>query len=294
MGTVIKYKWIIILALSSITFFSSFLPIISLASPKHVKLSPSIQIFPAQREIPTMALKVIGPFLNGSLVLNNNDLAKAPKILEIDDQHLLVGQCFRFFSVMCDVKLGDRYGVYKPGPDLIDPRTKVCLGKEAILLGTARVIQLGCADQASTLVLEEALEEIKIGDKLLPFQAITHTPCFYLHAPETIACGVIVAVLGGEGTQIGQYNVVAITGGRDQGREPGEILAIYQTKNDEPSRIRALYCFRKLFCENTHKIQFLPQKVGELMVFKTFEKVSFGLVTNSLRPIYLQDEVKRP
>jgi len=244
----------------------------------------------------TLAWKAIVPFLNDSIVLYHSELASAPTVLGIDDDHLLIEECHRFFAAIPNPKLGDRYGIYKGCRNFLDPCTGCFLGKEALLLGVARIVEKGCPGRGgytSTLVLESVKEEIKIGDKLLPYKKTQITPCFHLRIPDNNPCGMVLAGLG-RMTQIGLYDVIVITGGKDQDRRPGDYLGIYQSKHDEPTRLVRLNCFRKLFCTNACIPRFLPQKVGELMVFKTFDKVSFGLVINSVRPIYLQDEVKRP
>lgn len=242
----------------------------------------------------SLSTDLIRPFLNDSLVVWGDELARAPAIVAIDDQHLLGGRCFRCFVTVCNPRCGDLYGIYRAGKNFFHPKTGACLGKEAVFLGVARLVQEGCGTQTSTFVLERGLKEIKRGDKLLPYREMIHEACIPLKMPDNCGEGYIVAILGGL-SQAGQYSMVAITGGLDKRRQRGDILGIYQTKFTESERLRLCREFqRRLSCRPEPKIEIIPPKVGEMMVYTVFDKISFALVTNSYRPIYLQDEVKWP
>lgn len=239
-------------------------------------------------------LNTIKPFFNNSLILPVGLIDRAPAIKGLDDQHLLVPACFRFFATVRSPVVGEKYGVYKAGKKYMDPRKKcVCLGQEAILLGKARLIEAGCGGYYSTFMLEEAIEEIKVEDRLFLYCEPQRPACIKLREPTTTSpCGFIAGTLSDTVNQIGQYSVVVITGGQDEGRQFGDVLGIYHKKRDEQPRLKWIREFNSRKCNPPNTYVIFPQHVGDLMIFKVFEKSSFGLVTNSFRPIYLQDEVK--
>ena len=254
---------------------------------------PNVSWASLSKKVSSVSLEMITPFLNNSLILPKKCLDEAPTIEAVDDQHLLIIPCFRFFAKVCDPRLGDRYGIYRQGKKFVDPRTCAYLGHEARLLGVGRIVQVGCLNYFSTFVLEYALEEIKMSDKLLPYVECPKPDCIRFRSPDSSNCGFIIDVLEGL-IQIGEYNIIVITGGRDEGRQFGDLLGIYQTKQEYSPRVKYIKIFKGRSCRSPKSYQSIPQKAGEVMVFRVFDKVSLGLVTYSTRPIYLQDQVKKP
>ena len=91
----------------------------------------------------------------------------------------------------------------------------------------------------------------------------------------------MIAVDSGVGN-IGQYNVVVINrGGRNDIKE-GNVLAIYK----RGGIVRDPY--------TKEKIELPSQRAGLLMVFRVFEKVSYGLILKTTRPLAVMDEVRSP
>ena len=77
--------------------------------------------------------------------------------------------------------------------------------------------------------------------------------------------------------------VAVINRGQNKGLEAGDVLGIYA-----PSR----WVNDPLGCK---KCILLPrERIGELMLFRTFSKTSFGLVVRSIRAIHLNDIVTNP
>jgi len=78
------------------------------------------------------------------------------------------------------------------------------------------------------------------------------------------------------------YQVVTINIGARSGIEVGDVLAI-ETRGDTVLDRRSKRKFDKVKLPNL--------RTGVLMVFKTFDKVSYGLVMESSRPIAINDIV---
>ena len=104
---------------------------------------------------------------------------------------------------------------------------------------------------------------------------------FQPRAPDGTVSGVMLAVSGG-GTQIGTMDVVAINRGTREGMQEGYVLAIYQTGEIVRDGIR------------NEKVQIPDMRAGLLMVFRTFEKMSYGIVLKSNRPLAVNDKVTEP
>lgn len=256
-----------------------------------VKLSPRVRSEPANDPIPTIPLSVIGPFLSKSKVTPVGALDSEHEISAVDEERLLVSQGNRFYAADLSSSIGEALSIYRPGRVLLHPETGQALGQEAIYLGFSEVEVPG---DMSTLILRKVEGDIRAGDKLLPIEKDRLEPYFFPKSPSHEGRGFILSVLGGV-NQVGRNQVVTISGGDDLGREEGDVLAIFQQKSDLPSRVKSREDFEKRMNKDAvSQYHFAPTKVGQLIVFKTFDKTSMALVMDAVRTINLGDEVKRP
>ena len=86
-------------------------------------------------------------------------------------------------------------------------------------------------------------------------------------------------------SQIGSFQVVVLNRGTREGIEIGHVLAIHQTGATIIDRVKK--AFRS-------KVKLPDEMAGLLMVFRTFEKVSYALVMKATRPIHVLDAVRNP
>ena len=99
-------------------------------------------------------------------------------------------------------------------------------------------------------------------------------------APSTRVEGVILDVPRGV-TQIGQFDVVTLNKGARDGLQDGNVLAVYKT--GETVRDRATG-------ENVK----IGRRSGLLMVFRTYDKLSYGTVLQATRSLSVKDKVRNP
>jgi len=113
----------------------------------------------------------------------------------------------------------------------------------------------------------------------LPLGARQFNDDFYPHAPDPddLEDAEIIAVVEGV-SQIGQYQVVVINKGLDDNMEIGHILAVQ----------------RREVKVHDQAITLPRQQVGMIMVFKSFDKVSYALVMKTTLPIHIYDIVTAP
>lgn len=165
------------------------------------------------------------------------------------------------------------------GVTYMDPVTKELLGIQARDIGSVRVRSLD-GDIATTAVTRTT-EEIRIKDRLLPWEERQIDATFFPSAPETEVDGIILAVEDGV-TQVGKLDVVVLNRGEREGLQPGNVLAVYKkgalTRDPIANQVVALP----------------DERAGLLMVFRTFEKLSFGLVLEAEMPLATNDLVRNP
>ena len=131
------------------------------------------------------------------------------------------------------------------------------------------------------MLLNSSNEEVRIGDRFLAFADEKVNSVFYPKAPDSEIEGVIIAVEGGVAS-IGRYDVVAINRGEREGLATGDVLAVNQAGKTIRDSV------------GKGRVKLPSERAGLLIVFKVFEKLSYGLILESERPLSVFDEVTNP
>ncbi len=242
-----------------------------------VKLSPKIRSEPIDTPIPAIPLDAISSFLTETRIVDKQTLDNAPYVLEGEDGRIVMGAQDTVYAR--GDKPANNVGIFRRSQAYVDPETNEFLGLEARSIARGEVT--GDDGNILTLKLRRSSEEVRIGDRLLAGKDQAIQPQFTPSAPDTDISGRMIAVEGGV-TQIGQYDVVVINRGTREGLKVGNVLAVYRSGN----LARDPY---------TKEMVELPsERAGLLMVFQTYEKLSYGLVLKSGRPLSIGDRVKNP
>ena len=133
----------------------------------------------------------------------------------------------------------------------------------------------------TSILLNSSSEEVRIGDRFLAFADEEVNSIFYPKAPNDDIEGVIIAVEGGVAS-IGRYDVVAINRGEREGLATGDVLGINQAGKTIRDRV------------GKGRVNLPSERAGLLIVFKVFEKLSYGLILEAERPLSVFDEVTNP
>ena len=173
------------------------------------------------------------------------------------------------------------WDVFRPGGPYIDPDTNETLGYEARFVGEAAVERFG---DPATLLLTQTDIEARAGDRMVPMMQEEPIAYYQPHPPAEDMEGRILSVLGGV-TQIGQFDVVVISKGAVDGMEVGHVMKIFRAGET----IRDTVSGRRF-----ERVRLPDEEAGMLMVFRTFERVSFALVVKAYRAIHVHDFVRTP
>jgi nucleoid-associated protein YgaU len=246
-----------------------------------VKLSPKIRYESLDKAIDTVPRSAIGPFLYRPRVVTKEEIDNAPYIVSSYEEHLISGTGNRVYARKVTDEGIAQYGVIRPGEVYRDPDTNEVLGYEVIRVAAARIVRTG---DPATLTLVNAKREVLNGDLLLPSEESELDFTFFPQPPRDAINGKIISVFDGL-SQIGQYNVVVLNRGKRDGLVPGHVLAIYQAGKKVPDPQGAA---------STSWVTLPDERAGVLMVFRTYEKVSYALVMRATRSIHLYDRVANP
>jgi len=245
-----------------------------------VKLSPNVVVSRSDVAIPMIPLGNIRHFLSHPNIAETNELAQAPYLIANENRNILITKGDLIYARgLEDEKKGLHFSIVRQGAPFRESPDHDPLAFEVIYLGEAR---LNVADDPATLRIVAADREIRDGDRLLPIPSQVFESDFILTSPRQLDDCKIIAVPDGTGKEIGQFQVVVINRGEDDGIDRGHLLSSFDAARvvDDP---------------HTKEKVTLPKSLsGSLLVFKVFPKVSFALVLKAFRPIHLQDEVSIP
>ncbi len=241
-------------------------------------IAPRVREEPLESAIPAIRLDAIEGFLAGHRIVDLPTLTGAPYVLAGESGRIIIGAGDRFF-VKGVLTRNAVYGVYRRGAAYRDPTSGDVLGNEAVDIGTARVIDV--EGDVSTLLVSQSNEEVRRGDRLLPTEERRLESTFFPSAPKTEIRGQIIAVDGGV-NQVSQWDVVVLNVGSDGGLEVGNVLGVY--RRGERVRDPATGDYIRLPAD----------RAGLLMVFRTFERLSYGLILRTEQPLKVLDELRNP
>ena len=245
-----------------------------------VKLSPSARVSYIDTAIPTIPLDAIASFMSNSRIVESKDLAEAPYVVAGDDRRILAGGGGSVYARgFKDEEPEPGYGVFRKGQLYVDPDTSEVLGLEAKEIGAGTVERWD--GDIARIKLGTSREEVMIGDRLLASDERKIVSTFLPSSPSEDVQGRMIAVLSGV-NQIGQYNVVVTNQGARDGVKEGNVLAIYKEGDVVLDRVAR------------RKVQLPAERAGLMMLFRVFEKVSYGLVLRASRPLSIGDQVRNP
>ncbi len=284
-----------------------------------VRLEPGVRVEALEKTaIPTIAPSVIAPFLSQPLVVEDHALQDSPKILASIDNRIYIDPGSNIYADKIGKDDGNNWQVYRPGKQLTDPDSKASLGTEAVYLGDARVVKHG---DPATIRLTRIKQDIQVGDRLIkPSDNALNS--FVPHAPEGSVTGRIISIYDGM-AETGRNSIVAINRGAADGIEEGHVLAIYRDgatlppekqtgvkkegyvnldrnedgslKRDADGKVQVRMGTRRLDgTSEPGSVELPDERVGLLMVFRTFERVSYALIMQSERPVRVPDIVTTP
>jgi LysM domain len=269
-----------------------------------VRLSPRTRVSGLSDAIPSLDTRFIEPFLAEPVIVEANELAKAPRIVATTANQVMITRGDRAYVrgpsdalMLDDQPKAKDFRIFRDSTPLKDPVTGELLGFEAQFVGKATLVRgestqetLSPGGKASSVVvpatidITAAKQEMRVGDRLLPEperQFLSYLP----HAPAGKVDGRIVSIYGSDVVaNAAQNQIVVISRGQRDGIESGHVMAILQ---DGPVMIDKT--------DPTRTPMKLPdERNGLLMVFKTFEKLSYALILNVKDAVRVGDRLTAP
>lgn len=243
------------------------------------KLEPGMRSTALAAAIPTIPAKDIEAFLTRSLVLDPQSIELAPKIVAGIDSRVVLSASDTAFAVGLQKNKGSYWNVFRPGRMFQDPDTKEMLGREAVYLGDVEVESFG---QVSALRILRARQEVSSGDRLAVIAAPQTLP-YVPRAPDKKVRGKVIAGSNDALSEFGPLSMLVLNRGARDGLESGQVLGLYRNQGMVSAGM-----------VGGEKLRLPLQEYGLVMIFRVFNKVSFGLVMSASRPVNVNDIVQNP
>ncbi|HTP40570.1 MAG TPA: LysM peptidoglycan-binding domain-containing protein [Steroidobacteraceae bacterium] len=262
-------------------------PQIQLERGSAARLHPQLRSTDLGGPISTIPYDSIAGFFSKPGVLSNQEAHSAPYVLALADDHQIAGKGREFYARRLKAGAGERFLVMHLDQKLKDPQGGRSPGYLAIYAGAAQVERAG---DSALLVLTDSAREVKRGDVLIPDLSGT-VVALVPHAPTRQVSGEVMAIVNGV-LLAGQWQVVALNRGSAAGLEPGDVLKAEQAGNtvvDHCADIANTYA-----CRIGHKVKLPAEVSGTLLVFKTYDDMSYALVLDVTRPLSIGDRVRNP
>ena len=278
-------------------------------TPGTVRVSPRTRYESlADAAIPTLSPQAIEPFLSEALIVDEASFALAPRIVAAQEGRVLLSRGDRAYargaysSKEGGKPLSDArgepvaYRVFRNATPLKDPTTGEILGYEAVYLGRAELVRGESTATVkdkngkestevvpATLDILIAKEEMRVGDRLTPEpprELLSYVP----RAPVSQIEGQIVSIYGSAVLYAAGNQVVVLNRGARDGLERGHVMAIQRSGarlTDRTDSVRT-------------QIRLPNERNGLMMVFRTFEKLSYALILEATDGVKVGDRFVNP
>ncbi len=269
-----------------------------------VKVSPRTRSQSlADDVIPTLRSQLIEPFLSEAIIVDDSGLTAAPRIVATQEGRVLLSRGDRAYArgpadrqiIENKGRLPD-YRVFRNATPLKDPVTGAVLGYEAQYVGKAKLVRGESTEQSTdkdgkprtdivpaTIDIVGSKEEMRVGDRLLP-EPERQMTSYMPRAPSGKVDARIVSIYGSSVANAAQNQVVVINRGSKDGMESGYVLAILK---DGARLIDKTDAARP-------ELKLPNERNGLVMVFRTFENLSYALILDITDGVKIGDRLVNP
>ncbi|MBP7781651.1 MAG: hypothetical protein KA049_01765 [Burkholderiales bacterium] len=235
------------------------------------KLEPTVR-YVSLEELPPISTKALKSLFLHPTLMPEKDFESLPMIVG----GAVTGQLYftsgdRVYLKGYLGQAGDKVAIFSKMRKITDPDTQENLGYEVRYDGDGIIDQTG---PVTSMDISYASNQVADLDRVaaLPDQEI---PDIVPHKSEQIITGKIVELYDAI-TSTAENNTVVINRGARDGVDIGQVFEITDTHKfvdptsppDEPKYLLAP-----------------PETIGEILIYKVYDKLSFGLITDSSRPI---------
>lgn len=260
-----------------------------------VRLVPQIREEALSSAIPAIPLEAIENSFTRNRIVDRSLYDAAPYIVTNLGPNLAIGTGDEVHARGVWPLGTSSFEIYRPGRVFTDDETDDELGLELIYLGFATILQEESAD-LRRLLINNGAREIRVGDRLLVREESSIGATIFPTEPVADLEGRIIA-FGSNETMASQLDTVIVNLGARDNLVIGDILSI---RHEDERIVDDVEVGRMTFRERLSHL-FSPRRVelpgadiGTLLVYRTFETISYAVILESIEPAVLGNRVSSP
>ena len=247
-------------------------------------LQPQIRVESLNNTIPVIPLEHIKQWLERYTLMAPDSVQGTPYILGTADQRVLAGKGQKVYVRGNGLVVGQRYAVYREAEPYVFTDANGKKYTAALeLQQVASGIAVRSEGEVTTLELTDSYNaEVRRGDRVLAeYDPMLPTLFYPTNAESIVPGGQIVRVLGSIGTAA-RHSVVTLDRGTAHGVQTGHVFSVNQKGEvvTDP--------------KTKERVQLPGERIGEVMVFKAFDQLSYAYVLDSELPIKVGAGIQPP
>jgi hypothetical protein len=289
-----------------------------------VKLSPSARVVDREDPINAVPFDSIKPFIRNIRVLSPSEFEGLPYILANRDDRLTATISDQTYARGLDGEVGEEFIVARlaniydsvgdpPVTRRVSPQKHWMrepyiwdynqsnwspihpwnrkadnpVGYELIEVSRVVLSQTG---EISVLDIIRDRTEVRAGDFILPANDMGYESTFYPHAMESTPDNLQILATSGQKIGVGTFQIVSISGGNRQGLQSGHVFSAFR----QGIKVRDTTGFRYGSFNKDSKVRLPEVFDGHVMVFRTFDDISYGIVMSGSRVVQEFDYLRHP
>lgn len=245
-------------------------------------VSSTVSVTSTANSIPPLPWSAIQHWLDKTVIVNPQDFNTTPYILASKKGNLITASGDKVYAKGVPLIVGQRYGIYREGELYVEPKTQEVIGLEVTQVATGLVTSTETNGVSSLQLTDSYDKEVREGDRVFVELNNSIPPVFY-PAPAIVSRGGMIVRVMDSISSAAKGSVVAINLGSTHGAKPGDVLTVYQKG--------ALIRDTK---DNDTPVRLPNEPSGMVMVFNTFDNISYAYVLDSELPLNVGDQLLPP
>lgn len=189
------------------------------------------------------------------------------------------------------------HGFGTPWSEAASADTGERLGYELLRVNAGNLMKLPEGDvEAATVMLDDPNTEARVGDRLIPVDAQPYDLQFFPHPPKQPLDADKARVLAVASSELsaGTHEVIAISAGSADGIDNGTVVSLWRQGSNQVDRVAYGPHRGEETVGQGARTRLPDEYASHAMVFRTFDKVSYALVMESVKPTMIGYRAKHP
>jgi hypothetical protein len=261
-----------------------------------VNLEPQIREVSLSSAIPAISLESIENSFTRNRIVAPELYTQAPYIVSNLGDNLAIGTGDEVYAKGTSWPEGTTsFEIYREGTSYTDESGDVILGLELEYLGFA-TISANEGPGLRKMLINNSSKEIRVGDRFLVREESRIDATIFPTEPAEDLAGNIISFQGAE-TMASQLDTVVIDLGKNDNLVIGDILSIQQESiqmTDEVERDKMSLRERMSTAFKRERLELPGKEIGTVLVYRTFDDLSYALILSSTEPAQLYNKVVSP